>query len=598
KLIVDGVDLANSEIPQDANIGTFVTKVSALRDTGVSVTKFFDGNQNDLIVKTSDYYVMAVPFEVNSENMVFISGIKKSTLYWEMFNRIFINVGLLILFASIALPLFFMIKNINKRLEIEVAEKTEDLNKAIVAKQHFFANMSHELRTPLNAILGLSKKLEKEAKEEGVKKLSGQIYHSGQFLLSFIEDIFTMVKIENSSNQEKIKVIYVKEFIETIESAYSSLERPEIHFSVMIHGELPEFVKGYEKKLFQIVTNLLNNAFKFTKEGQISLMISYDGVIKFEVIDTGKGISKENISKIFDKFFREDNNSSGAGIGLFLIYDHLKSMNGNIFVDSVEGKGSAFRVHIPLKKIDLIHYDFSKFYENWLSQIPVVDQSDFLEILKYAVEDIIKTFPVFKSAIEKRDKDKILGVTHGLRGVGLSAQIDVLVEITRKIDEQTKIESIDIEIVEYYFTVLHELIESIPYRDLMTSVIKNSSEYKEKRILIVDDKQVNLNVLKMHLRSYPFEIVEITSALEALNALEKEKFDFIFMDIFMPEMNGTEVVKRVREWGVKTTIIAVTADVTENISQQLMADGQFDGYISKPVREIDIIQIISKYLNL
>lgn len=596
KLIVDGIDLANSEIPKDANIGVFVSKVSALRDTGISGTKFFDGDHNDLIIKTNDYFIMAVPFEVDNQNMVFISGIKKSTLYWEMFHRIFINVGLLILFGSIVLPLLFMIKNINKQLESEVAVKTEDLKRAVSAKQQFFANMSHELRTPLNAILGLSKKLEKEAQGE-VKEVSRQIYNSGQFLLSFIEDIFTMVKIESSSNQEKMKIINLHEFIETIESAYSSIERPEITFSVVVHGEIPRFIKGYEKKLFQIVTNLLNNAFKFTKQGQVSLMVSYDGELKFEVVDTGKGISKENIEKIFDKFFREDTNSSGAGIGLFLISDHLKSMNGKIFVDSVEGKGSGFRVHIPIERVEITHYNFSSLYDEWISKIPIEDREDYQEILKYAVEDTLKTFPILQKAIDELDKEKILAISHGLRGVGLSAQIEVLVELTRKMDEVAKNEPLDREMLEYYFVMLHQLVEAIPYKILMTSQFEKGSEEKSKRILMVDDKQVNLNVLKMHLKAYPFELVETTSAFEALERIINEPFDLVFMDIFMPEMNGTDVVRKARAAGCKTCIIALTADVTENISVKLMDEGQFDGYLAKPVREIDIIQVVSKFLH-
>lgn len=245
-------------------------------------------------------------------------------------------------------------KEYNKHL-IELKNRAEEANNS---KSAFLAQMSHELRTPLNAVIGFSSLLEID--EENPDKLENIkiIKNSGEKLLDLISDILDLSRIE-SGNMNINQNFF--EFNEIIISLVNNFEKraldKNINLEFSIEDNLPEYIYGDQLKIEQILTNLIDNAIKFTEKGSVKVEVNKDkeykkDILKFTISDTGVGISEENIDKIFNNFFQEEwylsRKHSGSGLGLAITKNLIHLMGGNINVSSRKDKGTVFTIKIPL----------------------------------------------------------------------------------------------------------------------------------------------------------------------------------------------------------------------------------------------------------
>jgi predicted ATPase/signal transduction histidine kinase/CheY-like chemotaxis protein/tRNA A-37 threonylcarbamoyl transferase component Bud32 len=243
-----------------------------------------------------------------------------------------------------------------ENLEQKVADRTIKLEKANQAKSEFLSNMSHELRTPLNGILGYAQIL-KRAKNLEDTQVSGlnTIYNSGNHLLTLINDILDLSKIEARKLELYSENVNFASFIDSITGIMRMrAEQKDVCFAYETVGELPLGIEIDEKRLRQVLINLLGNAIKFTDKGQVTLRISAmsDGIFKFEVADTGVGMTEEELQKIFKPFEQvgdTQKRAEGTGLGLAISRQLLELMGSEIKVKSELGKGSTFYFDLALK---------------------------------------------------------------------------------------------------------------------------------------------------------------------------------------------------------------------------------------------------------
>ena len=245
--------------------------------------------------------------------------------------------------------------------QLEEASRQADL--ANKAKSAFLAKMSHEIRTPINAILGMDEMILRETKENQISEYAGSIRDASKTLLSIINDILDLSKIESGKFNIVPDKYNVPEMIMNIVDIMSVKVREKgLNWKIEIDEKIPTALFGDELRIKQVVTNIMNNAVKYTEAGQVLLRIDWmetgesQGDLVIEVTDTGIGIRKEDMSKLFAYYERFDENRNhfveGTGLGLTITKNLVEMMNGKITVHSIYGKGSSFLVHINQRVVD------------------------------------------------------------------------------------------------------------------------------------------------------------------------------------------------------------------------------------------------------
>lgn len=325
------------------------------------------------------------------------------------------------------------LKNLNDSLEDLVSSRTTELNKKIEElnnsnkyKSEFLANMSHELRTPLNSILILARMLKDNRENNLTSKqveYASVVLHSGQDLLTLINDILDLAKIEAGRSELNYKDVSIVDIKQNLFKMFEGISKEKnIDFNIRLSPALPGFIKTDKTKLLQVLRNLLSNSFKFTDpQGDISLDISiYKKWLIYSVKDSGIGIEKEKLEMIFEAFQQADGSTSrkygGTGLGLSISRELIQLMNGHIVVESDLGVGTTFQISVPLdpstvtseilhtdnsipilktdiyNKIDTIQKGADSEKRENLPLLIIEDDTRFLKILQdYAEEKGIKT---------------------------------------------------------------------------------------------------------------------------------------------------------------------------------------------------------------
>ncbi len=302
-------------------------------------------------VDQTDFYIVGiVPKDVVSEGVS------------DIFTLILWVFGLLLLlFGIVMIYLFGMQEKARESEELRAAkEMAEQANRA---KNDFLANMSHEIRTPINAITGMNEMIIRESAEKDIRKYALDIKYANQTLLSLINDILDFSKIE-SGKMEVVEDNYEVAYLlrDAVNMIRARAEKKGLQFSVSIDSSMPKILYGDAVKVKQILSNILSNAVKYTKQGSVHLYadgnVQEDGmvILQMSVRDTGIGIRQEDIPMLFEGFERlnikENRSIEGTGLGLAITDRLIKRMNGKITVESVYGEGSTFTVYLPQKLID------------------------------------------------------------------------------------------------------------------------------------------------------------------------------------------------------------------------------------------------------
>ena len=408
----------------------------------------------------------------------------------------------------------------------ELEEKAKQLQLSSKYKSEFLANMSHELRTPLNSILLLSEMLSEDMDgnlTDEQKDFSRVINSSGQDLLTLINDILDLSKVEVKKLDLHFGEVNVEEFIQRLELQFTHIAKhKKLDFQIDKGSKLPKIFYSDEQRLQQVVKNLLSNAFKFTEKGSVSLKIEEANTeelkgealkdtnwLKISVSDTGIGISKDKLSLIFEAFHQGDGATmrkyGGTGLGLSISREFTQLLGGYITVDSVDGVGSTFTVYVP------------------------------------SLSDGAKAVNEMDSSVKEI--------------------------ATTSISQKTK-------------------LQEEAHKEESTTSEQTINSLKGKTVVVVDDDHRNVYALNNALLKEGMNILTAENGLQCLDILhETEQVDIILMDIMMPVMDGYKAIKTIRnlENHSKVPIIALTAKAMKGDREKCLEVGASD-YISKPLK--------------
>lgn len=520
--------------------------------------------------------------------------------------------------------------------------KAEEANEA---KSLFLANMSHEIRTPMNGIIGMADILSKSPLDTSQREYLDIIVKSGQTLLSLINNILDFSKIESGKMELETVPVNIRSVIEEVADIHIlQATAKNVDLLTYIDPEVPEFVGGDYIRLKQVITNLVNNAIKFTSEGEVMINVNYLGLkngnhkISFKVRDTGIGITKENQKKLFKSFSQVDASTTrkygGTGLGLAISQRLVDLMKGKLKLESTINVGSTFSFkcefaisdnvktnHVFLseeelkgKHIAIVDDNetnrliFNKYLTTW--DVGVTEFKDGFEALEY-----FKNKPASSAPI-----DMVLVDYHmpGMDGREFAERV--------KADERTK---------HLKLVLLSSITDAIPSAQLMEigfeaglnkpikmsqllnvtlqvlgmpqpeqTVDNGENEnhyliYKNKKFLIVEDNLVNIRVAQIVLKGLSPHIEVAMNGLEAVEMFQNRKFDIILMDIRMPVMDGIEATLRIRKleklMKIKdpVKIIALTANTFQEDIENCMENGM-DAFLEKPFTSKDLVTILQR----
>ncbi|MBP1568418.1 MAG: PocR ligand-binding domain-containing protein, partial [Oscillospiraceae bacterium] len=491
-----------------------------------------------------------------------------------------------------------------------------EVEKSAKLKSDFLANMSHEIRTPMNAVLGMAEMALREEMSPTARDFIHQIRASGKNLLTIINDILDFSKIE-SGKMEIIEVPYEPlSMINDIASMVNSrIGDKNIEFTVDAPPEIPHKLFGDNVRIQQILINLLTNAVKFTKQGQVQLRLKFrkknenEGTLKALVMDTGMGIKEENLDKIFESFQQVDSkrnrNIEGTGLGLAITQQLLTLMGGFIDVESEYNVGSTFAIIIPQK---IVSKEPSVPKSDKTVSAAVISQN--MYICMQLVKDLSRLNATY-AVLEKENYMDALDFDFLFIEENLFTK-----EIQTFVTNNQKLQCIVIEnrkSLKRFNVVNIRTIRKPIYVLSLYSILGIGEDYAafadfmdddfpftapDAQILIVDDNTINLTVAEGLLEPLNMKIDTATGAKDAINKIKEKKFDLIFMDHMMPEIDGVEATHMIRTTFPDyedTPIIALTANAVANAKDMFLSEGLND-FVAKPIEIKDIVSKLKKWL--
>lgn len=510
-----------------------------------------------------------------------------------------------------------------------IEERTHELTKANQAKSDFLANMSHEIRTPMNGIIAMADLLAKTKTTSEQSEYLEIVRTSGAALLVIINDILDFSKIEAGKlNLENIPLDLYRIVEEVGELMSKPAHEKGLELAVVIDHKVPRGLIGDPGRLRQILLNLVSNAIKFTETGSVVLDVQMDESyprflrLRFQITDTGIGISLENQRNLFRPFFQGDSSMTrkfgGTGLGLAICKQLVEKMGGTISMESHPGGGSCFRLKIPLQK-DSTSFGQDVTPQRW-TEPPRILVTDLLADNRRALIEQLRGMGIeaeeassaleaeamaARSAAENRPyriivHDSKLDLGHLLGDTPKIVTGPLVMRnphqshlfLSKPVKSQALREAIEQALGQ---RAVSDLPKQAPVAPATLETAQSSAH--DARILLVEDNRTNQKVATFMLKKLGFNCRIAENGLEALAAMAVETFDLILMDCQMPELDGFETTRRIRgESGSnqQVPIVAMTANALKGDRERCLEVGMND-YLAKPVKSDELEDVLRKF---
>jgi len=504
------------------------------------------------------------------------------------------------------------------------------------AKSMFLANMSHEIRTPLNGIVGFTELLKDSGLKEEQSEFVDIIEKSSENLLEIINNILDLSKIESNKLEiENIAFNPIIEFESAVEVYAVRASEKHINLGCFVDPSLEFPLKGDPTKLKEVIINLLSNAVKFTNNGgsiNVNIRrIASDEVgktrVKFEVQDSGIGVTSEQKSRIFEAFSQADTSITrkygGTGLGLTISSNFVQLMGGKLDLESKIGEGTTFFFTVDFEEVETLnessHGNYSSLKALILSDAHKTKRQDknLREYLDYYGVTYATFNDISKVKLLSQDTNyNLLFVDYDYTNEDTLREFSELPQqliVLTKSNLMKRIDSLGLDIYKILYEPIHtskikQTLENYVTLHATQHVAKKGPRKKfdlEKskfvaNVLVAEDNVINQKLIKRTLEDLGLNVTIANNGLEAFQKRKDGKFDLIFMDIQMPFIDGVEATAEILEWEQDykrphVPIVALTANALKGDRERFLAAG-LDEYTTKPLVRTEIISVLNMFL--